>query len=124
MERVHSGGKFCLLFVFFSLLTACTHLRESSLDGGWVLIAPNDRRLPVDITSLDSNRYSLYHPDLILSGVYRLEDGVLTLEEPNNPRAVGFVLSVLADGHLRVVVAPPVRLTGERYLGADLRRSE
>ena len=124
MERVRSGGGLCLLFILFSLLAACAHLREALLDGDWMLVTLDGRRLPVDITSLDSHRYSLYHPDLILSGVYRLDGGALTLQEPNNPRAAGFVFSVLSADHLRVVEAPPVRLTGARYVGADLLRSE
>ena len=122
--NAHSGAFFSVLIFCAYLLTACAHTGSSAYEGRWTLTALEGKQQILEIRAMESGDYYIYHPDSHLSGDYVRDGDQLIMEQPNNPRAEGFVLGIINKNHLRIIEAPPVRLTGKRYMGADLRRDK
>jgi hypothetical protein len=56
------------------------------------------------------------------SGVYELREGRLVLVQPLGPEDAGFEWEIRGADELVLVAQPPVRKTGQNYLGATLKR--
>lgn len=105
------------------LLAACAHTGVSGFDGKWTLITLEGDQQTIELKTVADGEYYLYDGDSHLSGRYAHDGDHLVMQEPNSPRSAGFELTIINDDKMRVVEAPPVRLTGKRYMGAELRRA-
>lgn len=111
--------------VFLGLmLSACAHTPPQSLEGEWVLRTLDGNTYDIRIRQLDDRSYYIYQAEGHLTGDYAKERGELVMQESANPRMSDFVIAINNEDSLRITDAPPARLTGVRYTGADIGRPE
>jgi hypothetical protein len=111
-------------YLFVILITVGLGGCATSLEGHWNGTLPDGQAYVVEVQDRPEKRFYLYHPELHLSGVYKLKTKeLLVIEKPNNPRADGFEIQILDREHLRIISEPAARLTGTRYLGMELEKA-
>lgn len=90
--------------------------------GRWVMTLPRGFRHRITLTPVGEGCYRFEPRNLMMSGVYAVQNERLVIIAPSDKRLAGFVWQKEVDGTLTLIGEPGVAKTGSSYLEATMRR--